>query len=128
MPTDGLETRVVLSSLWVAVMLTYLLGDVLRLMAGHATPGELGGRPATQRMWLGVAVIMLVPIVMVVLSLTTPFPAIAWVSIVVAVVVAAFNIVGLPYVGWYDNFLILVSLVFNTLTVWYAWTWVAAVA
>jgi hypothetical protein len=122
------DVRVVLSGLWVAVMLTYLLGDVLRLMAGDVTPGELGGRVAGQGMWLGIAAIMLIPIVMVVLSLTLPYPAIGWVNIVVAVLVVAFNLVGLPYVGLYDNFLIVASFVFNALTVWYAWTWVSAAA
>lgn len=119
------DVRIILSGLWVAVMLTYLLGDVLRLFAGDITPGELGGRKASQGMWLGVAAIMLVPIFMVVLSLTLPYPAIGWVTIVVAVLVVVFNLVGLPYAGMYDNFLIIVSFVFNALTVWYAWTWVS---
>ena len=119
------ETRIILSGLWVAVMLTYLLGDVLRVFAGDVTPGELGGRPASQGMWLGIAVIMLVPIIIVVLSLTLPYPAIGWVTIVVAVLVVVFNLLGLPYKGLYDNFLIAVSLVLNALTVWYAWTWVS---
>jgi hypothetical protein len=122
------DVRVILSGLWVAVMLTYLLGDVLRLMAGDVTPGEIAGRAAGQGMWLGIAVIMLVPIVMVVLSLTLPYPAVGWITIVVAVIVAVFNVVGLPYPGLYDNFLIVVSLVFNALTAWYAWTWVSAAA
>jgi hypothetical protein len=30
---------------------------------------------------------------------------------------------GLPYVGWYDNFLIAASFVFNGAIIWYAWTW-----
>jgi Family of unknown function (DUF6326) len=122
------DVRIILSGLWVAVMLTYLLGDVLRLFAGDVTPGELGGRKASQGMWLGIAVIMLVPIVMVVLSLTLAYPAIGWVNIVVAVFVVVFNLLGLPYKGLYDNFLILVSFVFNALTVWYAWTWVSTPA
>jgi hypothetical protein len=122
------DTRIVLSGLWVAVMLTYLLGDVLRVFAGDMTPGEIGGRAASQGMWLGIAAIMLVPIVMVVLSLVLPYPAIGWVSIVVAVLVVVFNLIGLPYKGLYDNFLIVVSFVFNALTVWYAWTWVSAAA
>ncbi len=117
------ETRIILSGLWVATMLTYLLGDVLRVFADQATPGELNGRPATQGMWLLIAAIMLIPILMVVLSLTLPFPAVRWVSIVVAGLVVLFNLVGLPYEGMYDNFLIVVSLVFNGLVVWYAWTW-----
>ena len=119
------DVRIILSGLWVAVMLTYLLGDVLRVFAGDVTPGEIGGRKASQGMWLGIAVIMLIPIIMVVLSLTLPYPAIGWVNIVVAVVVVVFNLLGLPYAGLYDNFLIIVSFVFNALTVWYAWTWVS---
>ena len=120
------DTRITLSGLWVAVMLTYLWGDVLRIMAGDVEPGKLtGGTEATQAMWLMIAAIMLVPIVMVVLTLTLPYPAIRWANIVVAIVVVLFNLVGLPYKGAYDNFLIIVSFVFNALTIWYAWKWVA---
>jgi hypothetical protein len=122
------DVRIILSGLWVAVMLTYLLGDVLRVFAGDVTPGEIGGRKASQGMWLGIAVIMLVPIIMVVLSLTLPYPAIGWVNIVIAVVVVVFNLFGLPYKGMYDNFLIIVSIVFNALVAGYAWTWVSAAA
>ena len=38
------DVRIILSGLWVAVMLTYLLGDVLRLFAGDVTPGGSGAR------------------------------------------------------------------------------------
>ena len=122
------DVRVVLSGLWVAVMLTYLLGDVLRLFAGDITPGEIEGRRASQGMWLGIAVIMLIPIVMVVLSHTLPYPASGWVYIVVAVLLVVFNLFGLPYKGMFDDFLSLVSFVFNALIAWYAWTWVSAAA
>ena len=120
------EPRIILSGLWVATMLTYLWGDVLRIMAGDVEPGKFtGGMQASQGMWLLIAAIMLVPIVMVVLTLLLPYPAIRWVSIVVAIVVVVFNLIGLPYKGAYDNFLIIVSFVFNALTIWYAWKWVA---
>jgi hypothetical protein len=122
------DVRVVLAGLWAAVMLTYLLGDVLRLMAGDQTPGELAGRAAGQGTWLGIALIMLIPIVMLVLSLTLPFPIVAWLNIAVAVLAVVFNLAGLPYPGLYDNVLIAVSFVFNGLTVWYAWGWVSAPA
>ncbi len=117
------EERIILSGIWVATMLTYLLGDVVRVFAGHFTPGEIEGKEASQWMYLGIAGLMLIPIVMVVLSLTMPYPAIRWTTLVVAVLVALFNVAGLPYEGWYDNFLIVVSLVFNGLVVYYAWTW-----
>ncbi|NIV29129.1 MAG: hypothetical protein GWN58_06345, partial [Anaerolineae bacterium] len=61
---------------------------------------------------------------MVFLSLTLKHPAVRWVSIVVAVFLFLFNAVGLPtYPSLYDQFLIVVGLVFNALTVWYAWRW-----
>ena len=119
------NTRIILAGLWVATMLTYLLGDVLRIFAGDVKPGEIMGTQPTQGMWLLIAVIMLVPIVMVVLTVTVKFPAIRWVNIIVPIFVIVFNIVGLPYKGAYDNFLIAVSLVLNGVTIWYAWKWVA---
>ena len=109
-------------------MLTFVRGDVLRLFAGDMTPGEMDGVKATQAVYLGAAAVMLVPIVMVVLSLVVPYPAIRWVSIVASALFVLFNLAGLPYVGWYDNFLIAVSFVFNGAIIWYAWTWVSATA
>ncbi len=117
------DVRVTLSGLWVAVMLTFLLGDVLRIFAGDFTQGEIAGQKATQGMWLLIAAIMLTPIIMGVLSLVLPYPAIRWACIVVAVLWVIFNLMGLPYAGAYDNFLIAVSFVFCALIVWYAWTW-----
>ncbi len=119
------DVRIILSGIWVALMLTYLLGDVLRIFAGDFKTGEIGGMQPTQIMWLGIAVLMLIPIVMVVLTLTLKYPAIRWVSIVAAIFLLGFNLIGLPgYPGAYDKFLIIVGFVFNGLTVWYAWNWV----
>ena len=118
------DTRIVLSSLWVATMLTYLLGDVLRIFAGDVKLGEIDGVVPPQAAWMGIAVLMLIPIVMLVLTLTLKYPAIRWANIIVAIFLVVFNLFGLPYPGAYDNFLIVVSFVFNALTVWYAWKWV----
>jgi hypothetical protein len=119
--------RIILSGLWTALMLTYFLGDVLRIFAGDFEAGEMmGGVQASQAMYLGAAALLLIPIVMVVLSLTLKYPAIRWVTIIAAVILLLFNLVGLPgYPGAYDKFLIVVGLVFNGVTVWYAWKWVA---
>ena len=120
-----IDTRIILSVLWVALMLTYLLGDVLRIFSGDYKTGEMGKVQFTQGMWLGIAVLMLIPILMVLLSLILPLPVNRWVNISVAVFFFLFNVVGLPtYPSMYDKFLIAVSLVFNVATVWYAWTWV----
>jgi hypothetical protein len=119
------DVRIILSGLWVSLMLTYLLGDVMRIFAGDFKPGEIMGTQPTQVVWLGIAVFMVIPIVMVVLTLTLKYPAIRWANIIVAVLLFLFNLAGLPtYPSAYDKFLIVVGLVFNLLTVWYAWKWV----
>jgi len=119
------DARIILSGLWVTLMLTYLLGDVLRIFAGDFKPGEIMGTQPTQAVWLGIAVFMLIPILMVFLSLTLKYPAIRWANIIVAILLFLFNLAGLPtYPSAYDKFLIVVGLVFNLLTVWYAWNWV----
>jgi hypothetical protein len=120
------DSRILLSGLWVALMLNNLWGDVLRIMAGDIVAGEIEGVQVSQKVWLGIAILMLIPIVMVVLNLTLKYPAIRWANIIVAVLFFVFNLIGLPgYPGAYDKFLIVVGLVFNVLTVWYAWKWVA---
>jgi hypothetical protein len=118
------RTRVLLSALWVMLMLNNLLGDVLRIFSGDFTAGEVEGVKISQAMYLGMAVLMLIPIVMIFLSLMLGQPAARWASIIVAGFFFLFNLVGLPtYPSLYDKFLIAVGLVFNLMTVYYAWTW-----
>jgi cytochrome bd-type quinol oxidase subunit 2 len=118
------STRIKLSGLWVALMLTYLLGDVLRIFSGDFAAGEISGLEISQSMYLGMAVLMVIPILMVFLSLTLPAKANRWVNIILAAFFFVFNLIGLPtYPSLYDQFLILVGLGFNTLTIWYAWKW-----
>jgi hypothetical protein len=118
------EVQIKLSGLWVALMLTYLLGDVLRIFSGDFKNGAYAGINWTPAMWLGIAAMMVIPIVMVYLSLTLNQPVNRWANIIVAVFFFLFNLVGLPsYPSAYDKFLIVVGLLFNVLTVWHAWTW-----
>ena len=119
------DVRIQLSALWVALMLTYLLGDVLRIFSGDFKAGKIGGKKITQGMWFGIAVLMVIPVIMVFLSLTLSYPVNRCANISVAVFFFVFNLIGLPtYPSAYDKFLIIVGLVFNALTVWYAWKWV----
>jgi hypothetical protein len=120
--------RIILAGGWVAMMLTYLLGDVLRVFAGSFTPGEMAGRTASEWMWVAAAAVLAIPILMVVLSLIVPYPAIRWVSIAVAIFMVLFNLIGLPYPTLVDNVLIVFSFLFNVLIVWYAWMWTETVA
>src|SRR6266516_3397839 len=118
------DARIILSASWIAVMLIYLLGDVLRIYSGDFKPGEIAGRPVTRNLLLGIATLMAVPIVMVFLSLTLSYPLNRWVNIIAAVAFLGFNLIGLPtYASAYDRFLIIVGVGFNVLTIWYAWQW-----
>ena len=67
---------------------------------------------------------MMVPIVMIVLNLTVIHPLIRWVNIIAAVFWIIFNLSSLSGYPAYNKFLLSVSVVFNVLTVWYAWKWV----
>jgi len=118
-------TKVTLSIIWIAVMLTFLLGDVIRIFSGDVTLGEIEGVKFTQAMSLGIAALMVTPILMVVLSLILPQNINRWANIIVAVLWFLFNLAGIrTYPGHYDKFLLAVSMVFNGVTVWYAWNWV----
>ena len=105
-------------------MLTYLLGDVLRIFAGDFEVGEIGGVKASQAIWMGAALLMLVPIVMLIVSVTIDGQIARWGHIGAAGALLAINLVGIAgYPGWYDRFLIGVGLLINALTIWTAWGW-----
>lgn len=119
------ETRLLLSALWVCLFFAYLLGDVLRIYSGDYKSGLIGGRQTSQAMYLGIAVLMTIPIVMIFLSLTLAYPVARWANIIAAVFFLGFNLIALPgYPSAYDKFLIIVGLIFNVLTIGYAWNWV----
>ena len=119
------ETKIILSGLWVALMLTYLLGDVLRIFAGDFKAGEIGGKKIAKNMWLGIAIPMVIPIIMIFLTLVLANPLNRWANIILAGFFFVVNLFGFPsYPSSYDRFLIVVGLLFNGLTIWYAWSWV----
>lgn len=118
------EIRIKLSALWVSLMLTYLLGDVLRIFSGDFAAGMVGDMQVSQELYLGLAILMVIPILMVLLSLTLKYSVNRWANIIVPIFFFGFNLIGLPtYPSAYDQFLIVVGLLFNALTVWYAWKW-----
>ena len=121
------DIQIRLGMMWVALMLTYLLGDVLRIFSGDFKPGEIGGMKATPLVWMGAALLMLVPIAMVVLSVALAGAPARWAQLVATVGLFGINLIGLPgYPGLYDRFLIAVGLGLNVLIFWTAWNWAPA--
>ncbi len=119
-----INERIKLAFLWVSLMLTYLLGDVMRIFAGDFVAGEIDGFIVTQGMWLGMAALMLIPILMIYVSISMSYRVTRLANLGVSAFFFLFNAVGLPtYPSIFDQFLIAVGLGFNVLTIWNAWRW-----
>ncbi|PNX52394.1 MAG: hypothetical protein BV458_09830 [Thermoplasmata archaeon M9B2D] len=119
------DVQLILAALWTSLMLTYLLGDVIRIFAGDFAAGEMGGEKATQSAWMIAAILMLIPIVMISLTLIIPHPMNGWLNIIFAVFLFLVNLAGIRgYPSYFDKFLIVVGLAFNVVIVWYAGTWI----
>lgn len=120
------DTRIVLAGLWAATMLTFLWGDVLGFISGHMEPGKLGDTvyESTHIIWVGIAALMLSPIVLIVLNLTVDHGAMRWVNMIIAGFWILLNLGSLATYPAYNKFLLSVSVVFNIMTIWYAWKWV----
>ena len=118
-----MDTKIILSATWVVVTLIYLYGDVFRICSGDLAK-SVTGMKFNQFVWLGLAVLMLMPILMVFLNLVLPQSVSRWANIIVAAFFFLFILVGLhTYPSLYDKFLLAVSMGFNVVTIWYAWNW-----
>ena len=117
------DVKIKLSGLWVATMLTYLLGDVVRIFSGDFEPGVIAGEPGTPLMFLMISVLMVIPIIMGVINITLDHPLLRWVNILAAIFWFSFNLISLGEYAIYDQFLLIVSFGFNMLTAWYALKW-----
>jgi hypothetical protein len=122
-----LDVRIILASFWIAIEFLYQQGDMQRIYSGDFKPGkvELGGVMSPETLWMISAITMTIPVVMIILSLTLPHNVNRWVNIIVAAFFFMYTIIGVgKYPSTYDRFLLLVSLVANALTIFYAWKWI----
>ena len=124
------DVQITISALWVAVMLSSLMGDVLRFyepgIIKQIIAGEVEGMQQTHRGLLVSATFMAIPIVMVVLSMTLNYNANRWANIIFSIFFFGFTLIWLlikPPPA-YKILLGSVGLVCNALIVWYAWMWV----
>lgn len=111
--------RIVLAACWVTLMLIYLQGDVLRVYAGHYTPGRIEGQSG-EWMWVVAALLMLVPISMILVSLLVPSEPLVWITVAATALMVVVNLAGMPYEGAFDNLLLILSFPLNGFVVWAA--------
>ena len=123
------DVQITISALWVAVMLSSLMGDVLRFyepgIIEQIIAGEVEGMQMTHKGLLVSATFMSIPIVMVVLSMTLNYNANRWANIIFSIFFFGFTLIWLlvkPPPA-YKIFLGSLGLVFNALIVWYAYMW-----
>ena len=121
-------TRLKLSALWVSAMFLYVYVDILFFYKPGTMEDILVGRvwefDISQGWALGALLLMAIPSLMVVLSLTLPARAARWTNIVVGslfVPVSIGNVIGETWAFiWFGAALEAVLLL---LVVRYAWTW-----
>ena len=122
----GIRTK--LSALWVAVMFLYVYVDIFAFYKPGTIDGILVGRvwtlDITQAWALGALILMAVPTLMLVLSLTLPAAAARWTNVVVAslfVIVSLSNAVGETWLFLWVGAAVEAALLL--LVVRIAWTW-----
>ncbi|MFZ5823463.1 MAG: DUF6326 family protein [Bacillota bacterium] len=122
--TEKIDTKVLLSTLWIVIMINMLKADILSLYI----PGTLeelarfaGETPITQLM-LGGAIVMEIPIVMIFLSRVLKYEVNRWTNIIASVITILFVVGGgSPYPHYI--FIAAIEIVCLLLIAWYAWKW-----
>lgn len=116
--------RVQLAVCWVALMLIYLLGDVLRLYEKGQAAAFIDGKPMTQTHLMMAALLMLIPVLLALGMVFLPRGFARWAGIIGSLLLFIVNIIGVAsYSGLFDRVLIVLSLALNAFTAVWTWLW-----
>ena len=124
------DARIIISALWVSVMFLYVYGDLKTFYKPGLIEGILAGKAGeikiTQGFLLGSSILMTIPALMVVLSLTVSYPVIRWANIILGIFYSGVMVATMLMKGtWaYYIFFGIVEVVLTATIVWYAWNWV----
>ena len=126
---EKIDTRVLLSSLWIVVMFNMLKADILSLYIPGAADEvvQFAGATPIPQLMLGAAVIMEIAIVMIALALVLPQRVNRWANILVAVLMIVFVIGGGSTYPHYI-FIAAVEVISLLLIIGIAWRWRAVPA
>ncbi len=125
-PIKKLDTKVLLSTLWIVVMINMLKADILSLYIPGAAEelartSASAGTPIPQLM-LGGAIMMELSIGMIILSRSLNYGVNRWVNIIVSLITIAFVVGGGAAYPHYI-FIAAVEVICLLLVVWFAWKW-----
>lgn len=123
MTTSRLEPRVVLSTLWLFAVLTYLYGDVFTLFFMR------GAQEITFAMPMGevttFAILMETSVAMVLLARVLPYRSNRWANVIAGIIhtaLAAWSLTGSTPAHYTVMFMGL-AIACTLFIIWYAWTW-----
>jgi hypothetical protein len=125
------NVKVKLALLWAALMFFYIYNDILSFFQpGHVADlveGQLEGVQFTQSFLIGAALLMALPSLMIILSLTLRAGLNRWVNIFAGIfhllVLVGTQFVGESKVWIYWRLYELLEAVFIVLIIWTAWKW-----
>ena len=125
-PAKKLDTKVLLSTLWIVVMINMLKADILSLFISGvidelAKFSASAGASIPQLMLIG-AVMGNLAIAMIILSRVLKYGINRWVNIIVGIVTIAYIWGGMSSYPHYI-FIASVETLCLLLIVWFAWTW-----
>jgi len=125
-PTKNLDTKVLLSTIWIVVMINMAYADILSLHIPGvfdevAKTSVSTGTPIPQLM-LGGAIMVELAIVMIILSRLLNYRVNRWANIVVSIVTIVF-VVGGGVAYPHYIFIATVEVICLLLILWNAWRW-----
>ena len=124
--TEKVDTKVLLSTLWIVVMINMAYADILGLFI----PGALEEVAKTSvstgttipQLMLGGAIMLEIPIAMILLSRVLKFKVNRWVNIIASVITIAYVVSGGSLYPHYI-FIATIEVVCMLLIVGFAWKW-----
>ena len=123
------DWKVKITVLWIFAAVAFLAHQILMLMEpgiiAQLMAGEAEGQKIGPELILSFAILMLVPLVMAILSLTLKDSMNRWANIIVGAVFAALWFAGVVDAAlsayWGGALMTLSAVVASALVVWYAW-------
>lgn len=123
-PKKQIETKTLLSTLWVVVMINMLKADILSLyIPGSAEElARTAGETPIPLLMLGAAVMMEISTLMILLSRVLMYRVNRWANIIASIITIAFVVGGGVSYPHY-LFIATVEVACLLLIVWFAWKW-----
>ena len=123
---EKINTKVLLSTLWIVVMINMLKADILSLYIPGAAD-EVAKTSATTGtpiplLMLGGAIMMEISIAMIILSRVLSYKLNRWVNIIVSLITIVFVVGGGVSYPHY-LFIAAVEVICLLLVIWFAWNW-----